>query len=149
MFRFVFAAIFFTLALGGRPPPLKECRSTVGHVVNATVTGCQFRNEKYILTDRANAGIKIYFVANKQVLNFKAVAKVNIGGVLVPYPIPNSDGCSNLKCPLQKGGPYFYQYTLALPKDLRLPKIQINVHMELQDQNNDAIACVIIPVQIH
>lgn len=122
--------------------------SKVGHVINATVTGCQFKNGKYILKNGVKAGIKIYFWTSKllffkfrisnifliitdyenfvdeQVQDFKAVVEANLGGTELPYPLPNSDGCSNIKCPLQKGGPYLYQYTLALPKYFQLPKVQ-------------------------
>ncbi|CAO1419541.1 unnamed protein product [Diamesa hyperborea] len=129
-----------------------DCGSVTGSFSKISVTNCSStEGKRCILTRNSNATIQIDFSLNNdvEVTEVKAVCHGIIMGMAVPFPLPNSDGCSgcNLVCPLKKGENYEYSTTLPVLKVY--PQATVDVKWELKDNNNNVIICVLIPAKIH
>ncbi|CAG0885596.1 unnamed protein product [Darwinula stevensoni] len=65
-----------------------------------------------------------------------------IGGIPVPFHLPNADPCkdSGIKCPLKKKSTYIYSATLpVLPI---YPKIKVDVKWELKSSTGKDFFCI-------
>ncbi|XP_051153498.1 NPC intracellular cholesterol transporter 2 homolog a-like [Leptopilina boulardi] len=148
MNRILLVNFLFTFALGvlADSPKLQTCKSTIGHVEKAIVTGSQFKNGKYILKHGTEVGIEVTFNTEKKVNDLKASAEITLNGMNLPTKLPNLNGCKVLKCPLNKGGPYVYKINMPVSKFY--PKIETTSKLRLKNEKNKVIACVIVPIKV-
>ena len=84
--------------------------------------GCE-KESRCQLKKGTNATVSVTFTPNIKVTSLKAKVYGELGPIDVPFPIPNSDGCSgsNLTCPLNQGKQYTYSSTLFV--DPKYPSV--------------------------
>ncbi|KAG8176971.1 hypothetical protein JTE90_029420 [Oedothorax gibbosus] len=77
-----------------------------------------------------------------------AVVHGVIGGMPLPFPVPNPDGCKfgGLTCPLENGKTYTYTHNLFIRSSY--PPLGVKVRWELQDEAGKDIVCIEIPCHI-
>ena len=94
--------------------------------------------------------LSVIFTSTNAAKSLKVIAEgtvVLIFGMTktIAIPVPNPDACqasskSSLICPLEKGAQY--TYTIDIPVDSRLPKIDVSVKLQLVDENDNAVFCI-------
>nr|WOA03676.1 NPC intracellular cholesterol transporter 2-like protein [Pardosa astrigera] len=124
-----------------------DCGSKSGRIIDVRLTGCEDsdvcelkRGETYTyglsfesLTDSENVKAHVYGI---------------VGGVTMPYPLPNPNACEteDIECPIENGKVYDFENTFDVRTSY--PAMRLDVKWELKDDNNENIVCGIIPVQI-
>ncbi|XP_028920343.1 NPC intracellular cholesterol transporter 2 [Ornithorhynchus anatinus] len=142
-------AVLLVLALAAaalaEPLRYKDCGSTVGTVMEVNVSPCPtqpcqlHRGESY--------SVNVTFTSDTQSQNSTALVHGLVLGVLVPFPIPEPDGCkSGIACPIEKSKTY--SYLNKLPVKSEYPSIKLVVQWELADDKKNRLFCWQIPVQI-
>lgn len=111
------------------------------------VTGCEQPSQPCTFHKGRMATIALPFTPTSQISTVKAEVHGIIGGVPIPFPLQNSDGCRNsgLTCPLVAGEQYTYQASLPVRKIY--PSIGLKVKWELKDGSN-SLVCIMIDVKL-
>ncbi|CAH0559902.1 unnamed protein product [Brassicogethes aeneus] len=125
----------------------EEGKSRIGEVIDVEVSGCQ--NTKYCPLIRGrNATITITFKANEDSDELKSVVHGEVLSVLVPFSLPNGNGCSEsgVTCPVKSG--QTYKYSTSLPVLSEYPKMKLRVKWQLQNKESSDFVCVFIFAQI-
>ncbi|XP_043284044.1 NPC intracellular cholesterol transporter 2 homolog a [Venturia canescens] len=128
---------------------ISDCGSQVGAFKSVSVSDCDLEKQPHCILKRgANATITIIFDVDDDVTQVESVVHGVLGGVPVPFNIPNPDACKDgLPCPLSKpGGSYTYVNTLFVKKSY--PPLSLRVRWELRNQNDTDIVCAEIPAKI-
>ncbi|XP_002741349.1 NPC intracellular cholesterol transporter 2-like [Saccoglossus kowalevskii] len=124
----------------------KDCGSVMGSIQSVEVSPCS--SEPCVFKKSSNVTITIHFTAKEAVT--KATSSVHgiIGGVPIPFPLPQPDACkdSGLKCPLVSGQAYDFQQQLEVKSSY--PSLKLVVEWEIKDQANKDIVCIEVPAQI-
>nr|QAX87810.1 NPC2-1 [Pardosa pseudoannulata] len=124
-----------------------DCGSKKGKVVDVLLSGCE-DSDVCELKRGETYSYGLTFESLTDSKSLKAVVHGVIGGISMPYPIPNSNACegSNVECPLESGNTYMYGNEIEIRKSY--PSVRADVKWELRDENNENVVCVLIPVQI-
>ncbi|XP_032798050.1 NPC intracellular cholesterol transporter 2 homolog a [Daphnia magna] len=141
-FLFLVSTVFTTHAL-----IYKDCGSVSGKIRSVAVSGCENSNI-CILKSGQNANLTVVFTSLEDTDKTKASVHGIIGGVPLPFPLPQTDACQNsgLDCPLSNGKNY--TYTATIPISTAYPKIKVLVKWELQEAHGKDLFCVEIPSAI-
>lgn len=125
----------------------KDCGSLYGKVRSVAVAGCENSNP-CILRSGQSAALTVEFTSLEDTAKAKASVHGIIGGVPLPFPLPQSDACQNsgLSCPLQNANNY--TYTATIPISSSYPKIKVLVKWELQEASGKDLFCIEIPSAI-
>merc|ERR1712168_101752 len=92
-------------------------------------------------------GVAVTFKSNTDTKTSKAVVHGVLGGIPLPFPIPNDDGCkSNVHCPITNGATNVYENGISIQS--AYPKVQVIVRWELKDEQGNDLFCFSIPAQI-
>ncbi|GIY35915.1 NPC intracellular cholesterol transporter 2 [Caerostris extrusa] len=145
----MFSTVILSVILFSQAWALKytDCGSKTGKIINVQVTGCENsdvcefkRGEKYTYD--------VTFESLTESEKLRTVIYGIVGGVLLPFPVPNPDACeqSDIECPLQNGQTYNYAYDIEVRKSY--PALQADVKWELKDDKNQDVVCVQLPVKI-
>lgn len=139
-------SVCLIIHLSAANTPYKTCGNPSAKVLDVTVVGCN--SPPCALKKGTNASFSLTFEAGKAYTAANADVHGIIGGIPLPFQIPNPDGCHNcnLVCPLESGKTYVYKNTI--PVSTSYPKLQLIVKWELLDQNGDDIVCIELPAQI-
>lgn len=78
-------------------------------------------------------------VANQDTKKVHIKIMANVGGLQIPIPGVEENGCNHIKCPLTKGEKATFTYSLNIPK--LIPNIKAHVIAELIGDNG-LLACV-------
>ncbi|XP_078589714.1 NPC intracellular cholesterol transporter 2-like isoform X2 [Branchiostoma floridae x Branchiostoma japonicum] len=144
---FLAFCVGISVIFGSPVPVYKDCGSKAGAKINSIdITPCA--TEPCPLVKGRNVSVILGFTTNKQITKASAIVHAILGGVRVPYPLQNPDGCkdSGLKCPLAAGGTYNYTSSLLVSKTY--PSIKLVVEWEIKDQDGDVIWCFQVPAQV-
>ncbi|XP_038621892.1 NPC intracellular cholesterol transporter 2 [Tachyglossus aculeatus] len=129
----------------GEPLRFKDCGSTVGTVMEVNVSPCP--TQPCQLHKGESYSVNVTFTSDTQSQNSTAVVHGLVFGVLVPFPIPEPDGCrSGIRCPIERSKTY--SYLNKLPVKTEYPSIKLVVQWELEDDKGGRLFCWQIPVQI-
>lgn len=127
-----------------------NCGSTIGQFSSVSVSGCDDSKQACDLIRGTNATISIQFTVDKSIEKVTTVVHALVMDVLVPFPMPHSEACTNpesgITCPLKQGVTYNYHATL--PVETKYPRLSVTVKWELQNENKEDIVCVYIPAKI-
>nr|QBQ04002.1 MD2 domain protein general type [Hemigrapsus sanguineus] len=117
------------------------------NTANIIVTGCDQPSQPCIFRKGTMATIKLPFTPTSQISAVKAEVHGILGGVPIPFPLPNSNACnmSGLNCPLVAGEQYTYQASLPIKRIY--PSIGLEVKWELKDGDN-SLVCIMIDVKL-
>ena len=88
---------------------------STGHneVLKVEVNDCD--GEVCVLHKSKPLNMKSTFVSNQDTAKLELKVTANIGGLELPVPGIDSDGCKVVKCPLKKGETYTTSYSQMLP----------------------------------
>jgi Niemann-Pick C2 protein len=144
--------------------PYKDCGSELGTIQAFDVTGCTTAPCKFSkgttytmnLTIKASApsksaSVRIYGRRREhapKLRYFLSLRSGVIGGVPIPFPLPNPDACQlGMKCPISQNDVNLA--SLSLPVLASYPTLSLYVKIELKadDQNQD-YACILFPASI-
>lgn len=124
-----------------------DCGSSTGQVSSVEVSGCPDGQDECTLKRGSQPTIEIKFSAKGETKSLKAVVHGVIGGVPIPFPVPQSDACkSGVTCPVQSGENYTYNNKFNVRNSY--PPVAVTVKYELKDDNQSDMACVEIPCKI-
>ncbi|XP_049841780.1 NPC intracellular cholesterol transporter 2 homolog a-like [Schistocerca gregaria] len=139
---------FLAFCLSSVTADVQFCDSDVGSCVNVTVSGCAASAAECDLKRGTNVGITISFSVSEDTSDVKAIVHGILGGIPIPFHIPNPDACQNcgLTCPLHKGGTYTYFEKLPIKRTY--PQVSVEVKWQLEDSNGKVICCALIPSRI-
>ncbi|KAF6214216.1 hypothetical protein GE061_008955 [Apolygus lucorum] len=126
----------------------EDCGSLHGEFSSLKLTDCDpSEMDECPLKRGKNVTIDLTFTTKEEVT---AVSVEVHGKIVVPIPfiLPNPDGCkdSGLTCPLANNTQH--TYTLTLPIKNIYPRINVNIKLELKDQKQEDVICVLIPARI-
>jgi len=82
--------------------------------------------------------LHVDFVANQNTDKVAFKFTANIGGIEIPVPGVDSNGCNGLTCPLVKGEHYSFRFHMVVPK--LLPNLQTVVGTQLVGDHG-VLAC--------
>ncbi|KAK2102692.1 Phosphatidylglycerol/phosphatidylinositol transfer protein [Saguinus oedipus] len=140
-----FLLLVFYAAAQAEPVHFLDCGSVDGVIKEVNVSPCP--TQPCQLSKGQSYSVNVTFTSNIQSKSSKAVVHGILMGVLVPFPIPEPDGCkSGINCPIQKDKTY--SYLNKLPVKSEYPSIKLVVEWQLQDDANRSLFCWRIPVQI-
>nr|CAH0105247.1 unnamed protein product [Daphnia galeata] len=139
--------VLASFVLATRALIFKDCGSVYGKVRSVAVTGCDTSNT-CILKSGTNLNLTVVFTSLEDTEKTKATVHGIIGGVPLPFPLPQADACENsgLICPLSNG--QNYTYTATIPISPAYPKIKVLVKWELQEAHGKDLFCIEIPSAI-
>jgi len=126
----------------------RDCGSHEGKALQVSVSPC--REQPCILIKDTNTTIDIIFTTSKDIKT--VIVKLNgvIGGIPLPFPIPDPHACTNptsqLKCPLKAG--IKQHFHLQMPVKEEYPSLKLEAELYLMDEKENTIICVEIPLQI-
>lgn len=124
----------------------KKCPSTEGSVKEVLIPGCS--TAPCQLKRGQNTTFIVDFITEGVIVkDAKAVVHGVVGGVPIPFPPPQVDGCQKcgISCPLKKKTSYSYKTVLFVKKSY--PSLKVVVKWELKDSETNAdIFCVEVPV---
>ncbi|CAH1393842.1 unnamed protein product [Nezara viridula] len=146
-----YPVILFTAALipFGTCFKFIDCGSQLGQFTNIAVTNCDPTTSAYCKLKRGtNVTLTVKFTPNQDITEVKAVVHGILGGVPIPFNLPNPDGCkeSGIQCPLVKNENY--SYISELPVLNVYPKVKLQVKWELQTEEKEDIVCFELPAKI-
>lgn len=144
MYSFCVIALVLGCALA-TPVKFKDCGSKTGSIKTVDVSGC----DKFPCKLKRGTEVLVQVDFNSAVDTKKLTAVVHgkIGGIPLPFPLPNADGCkSNIKCPVTKGTENLYK--AKIPVSSHYPKVQVVVEWELKDDQSNDVFCFLIPAVI-
>uniref|UniRef100_F7HKC6 NPC intracellular cholesterol transporter 2 n=1 Tax=Callithrix jacchus TaxID=9483 RepID=F7HKC6_CALJA len=140
-----FLLLVFSAAAQAEPVHFLDCGSVDGVIKEVNVSPCPTLPCQ--LSKGQSYSVNVTFTSNTQSKSSKAVVHGILMGVVVPFPIPEPDGCkSGINCPIQKDKTY--SYLNKLPVKSEYPSIKLVVEWQLQDDANQSLFCWRIPVQI-
>ncbi|XP_012278741.1 protein NPC2 homolog [Orussus abietinus] len=150
MLRIVIVAVLCCASVQITAFEFADCGSKLGRFTEVSVSGCETSQSVCVLKRGTNATIEIQFIVDQDIKDVRAVVFGVILDVPVPFPIPNSDACSDtnsgLTCPLAKGGEY--RYKTSLPVSKKYPTVRVNIKWELLNEANEKIVCVLFPAAL-
>ncbi|KFM63621.1 Protein NPC2-like protein, partial [Stegodyphus mimosarum] len=113
-----------------------DCGSKTGKIIDVHMTGCE-ETDVCELKRGETYTYRVTFDSLTNTENVKTVVHGIIGGVSMPFPLPNPDACDygNLDCPLENGKSYTYLKEFQVRNNY--PLVQADVKYELQDDNED------------
>ncbi|XP_042884829.1 NPC intracellular cholesterol transporter 2-like [Penaeus japonicus] len=143
-------ALFFVLGLLSVASAtfFQDCGS-VGADVELLIEGC---NVPPCILQRGNTyPFEILFTSSKSSSELRIDAYASIGGVLVPWPGLDTDGCKQLQatgtpCPLDEGDRVLWHMDVYVLHEF--PAIATVATFKLLDSQGDSQACVVVPVQL-
>lgn len=145
MIRIIFAVLLISFVTGDNSP-IQKCESPGGKVINTTIRNSKLSGGTYLLKRNTIVGIGIEFEAFNAAKTVTAEVIGRVLGLPLPFPLPDANGCTSLKCPLQEGGPYNYSNNLKVLQ--QYPLVLVDVVWKLKDENNNVLACIQIPAKI-
>ncbi|XP_013776633.1 protein NPC2 homolog [Limulus polyphemus] len=146
---FVSLLVAFILSLTKAATSTKytDCGSVSGKIQSLVVSGCD-SGDRCILKSGSTVSLNVSF--NSLTDSNKVITVIHgvIGGVPLPFPVPNPNACqsSGLQCPVKNGKLYDFSYSLEVKKSY--PKLDVDVKWELQDDNGKDIICATVPAKI-
>ncbi|XP_014291239.1 NPC intracellular cholesterol transporter 2 homolog a [Halyomorpha halys] len=126
-----------------------DCGSKFGQFTDIAVTDCDPPNTAYCKLNRGtNATLTVKFTPNEDITEVTAVVHGILGGVPIPFNLPNPNCCkeSGLQCPLEKNQQYTYVATLPVLGSY--PRVKVTVKWELQTNDKKDIICFELPAKI-
>ncbi|XP_043461598.1 NPC intracellular cholesterol transporter 2 homolog a-like [Leptopilina heterotoma] len=145
MIRILFVVLLISFVSGDNSI-IQKCDSPGGNVVNTTIKNSRISGGRYLLKRNTKAGIGIEFEIFDEAKTVTAEVAGVVLSIPIPFILPNANGCTSLKCPLQKGGPYKYYNVLDVLQ--AYPMLTVDVIWKLKDENQKVLACIIIPARI-
>ncbi|XP_049624207.1 NPC intracellular cholesterol transporter 2-like [Suncus etruscus] len=135
----------FTCALT-EPVKYEDCGNPeIGVLKELYVTPCP--KEPCILKKGQTYLVNVTFVSNTNSQSSIAEANGIPLNVLIPFYIPEPDGCkSGITCPIKKG--HTYSYISELPVMRVYPSMWMDMEWKLLNDENQDLFCWIIPVRI-
>nr|XP_027216991.1 NPC intracellular cholesterol transporter 2-like [Penaeus vannamei] len=144
------AALFFVLCLASAASAtiFQDCGSSATDV-DFLVEGCDL--PPCVLKRGETYPFEIFFTASRTSAELQIDAHASIGGIPVPWPGLDTDGCKELEgtetpCPFQEGDRVLWRMEVYVLKDF--PAIETVVTFKLLDSLGDPQACVVVPVQL-
>ncbi|XP_071529393.1 NPC intracellular cholesterol transporter 2-like [Panulirus ornatus] len=121
----------------------QDCGS-VGSNVEVNVEGCDV--PPCILERGQTIDVNIKFTASRSSQTLTVDAGANIGGIQVPWPGVDTNGCLYTACPFAAGS----RVDWTMPVDIlrEYPAISTIVTFRLVDGNGDFQACAVLPATI-
>ncbi|XP_071972957.1 NPC intracellular cholesterol transporter 2 [Engystomops pustulosus] len=140
------AVLLFVPVVLCEPLIYKECgSSTTGKLISVDVCPCP--QQPCPLVKGRTYIINVTFTSEEDTPSCNAVVHGKIGGIPIPFPLPEADGCkSGISCPLKNG--VTYTYLTKMDINPQYPNIKLVVEWELRDANNKDLFCWLIPVEI-
>ncbi|KAG8448933.1 hypothetical protein GDO86_015848 [Hymenochirus boettgeri] len=127
------------------PLNYKDCGSDHGKIIQVDVSPCP--KQPCPLVRGGTYTVNATFISSVDTTKTTAVVHGILGGVPIPFSIPEPDGCkSGISCPLKTG--QTYSYLTKLPIKTIYPCISLVVEWKLEDDENKNIFCWHIPVKI-
>ncbi|XP_022048947.1 NPC intracellular cholesterol transporter 2 [Acanthochromis polyacanthus] len=127
------------------PVKYADCGSAAGTVTIVDINPCP--SQPCQLHKGQSYSVNVTFNSGVESQSSTAVVHGIIGGLPIPFAIPNADGCkSGIQCPIQKQQIYHYETELPVKSDY--PSIKVVVQWELRDDNKKDLFCIRFPVQI-
>ncbi|CAL1538541.1 unnamed protein product [Lymnaea stagnalis] len=123
--------------------PVKDCGSKLGTTTQVDITPCP--SIPCPFKRNTNVSVTINFNANYAITSAQTSVHGDIAGVLVPFPIPDSDACHFMTCPISQGSSAVYKNAIFVQQ--AYPKITLIVKWELLSGSDD-ITCFTVPVTI-
>ncbi|XP_054709507.1 NPC intracellular cholesterol transporter 2-like [Uloborus diversus] len=124
-----------------------DCGSKTGKIKEVYLSGCE-DSDVCELKRGETYTYKLSFESMTESESLKAVVHGVVGGVSMPYPIPNSDACEEegVDCPIESGKTYSYGNEIEVRQSY--PSVRADVKWQLKDASNKDVVCVLIPVKI-
>ncbi|PAA85750.1 hypothetical protein BOX15_Mlig024849g1 [Macrostomum lignano] len=138
-------ACTFCLAVSDKVK-FKDCGSTAGKIVSVDINPCPKMPCEF--KRGTKVGASITFQSSEASTAVKSVVHGILGGIPVPFPLPDSNACNTMspKCPLATGSQYVYTNQLEVLQSY--PSLAVLVKWELIDPNSKDLVCFEIPVRI-
>ncbi|KAK2707540.1 NPC intracellular cholesterol transporter 2 homolog a-like [Artemia franciscana] len=145
MTTYLFSFLTIGFALG--QTLYKDCGSINGKVRSVNVEGCS-SGPICILKSGTNVTLNVEFEALTDTNKLTSVVHGIIGGIPLPFLLPNDNGCisSGIKCPVVNEETYHYESDLEILQIY--PKIRVIVKWELKDETGKDMFCILIPAAI-
>ncbi|XP_037772516.1 NPC intracellular cholesterol transporter 2-like [Penaeus monodon] len=144
------AALFLALCLVSVASAtiFQDCGS-LGADVDLRVEGCDV--PPCVLKRGETYPFEILFTASRSSSELRIDAYASIGGLPVPWPGLDTDGCQQLQgtetpCPIAEGDQVLWHMEVYVLKDF--PAIATVATFKLLDSHGDPQACVVVPVQL-
>jgi len=130
------------------PVTYKTCPAAKGVVSGVDVAPCD-NPARCSLKRGTTPAVSVNFTPNEDITKLTAIVSgILPGGIEVPFPLDNPDGCKNsgVTCPVKSGTAVGYKNAIYI--DQSYPTYAVTVRWRLVDQNNQNVVCVLVPVQI-
>jgi Niemann-Pick C2 protein len=114
---------------------------------NIKITGCSSTSSHCIFLKNHTAQLSIPFAPKQEVTSLTAEVAGIIGGIPLPFPLPNPDACGqSLTCPIAPNTSV--TYFEGLPVKSLYPSISLTMRWKLLNQNGGPEVCILVPVKL-
>lgn len=139
---------FYGVVTEAMPVHFENCTNDPLHISAITVDVTPCSKEPCVFKKGTNVTCTISFTPTELVSNGTLKVYGILGGVPIPFPLPNPNACSDhgLTCPLKSEVPV--ELTITLPVKSEYPSVTVVAKFELKDQDSNDVFCFEIPVVI-
>ena len=139
---------FYGVVTEAMPVHFENCTNDPLHISAITVDVTPCSKEPCVFKKGTNVTCTISFTPTELVSNGTLKVYGILGGVPIPFPLPNPNACSDhgLTCPLKSEVPV--ELTITLPVKSEYPSVTVVAEFELEDQDSNNVFCFKIPVKI-
>jgi len=127
-------------------PNFKNCDPKNQNVQSVTVNGVTA--VPAVLKKGTDALLTVVFTSKVASKTSTSVCHGVIAGIPVPFPLKNTNGCTEMQpaCPIQSGDSYTYSTKLSVLKNY--PSLRLVVKWEEKGDAGEDIFCIMIPAVI-
>ncbi|KAK4876502.1 hypothetical protein RN001_009008 [Aquatica leii] len=149
MIKYIFLCITFFVSNSYCQLPIKQCANGENKPTYLDVVNC--KEMPCTVVTGTTAVMYMNFTAPELIDTLQAKILANVGGLNVPYPLPQPDACkalSNTHCPLEVNEPA--QYKLEMPILSIFPEIGVtlSLYLEANGVKDNKVVCCIIDIQV-
>ena len=139
---------FYGVVTEATPVDFQYCEDVTQHVSALTVDITPCPNQPCVFNKGTNVTCTISFTPTELVSTGTLKVYGILAGVKIPFPLPNSNACSDhgLTCPLKSGAPV--ELTITLPIKTEYPSVTVKAEFSLEDQDEKDVFCFDIVVEI-
>ena len=128
-----------------RATPWKDCGSTNIVINNVVLEGCS--GSPCVLVKGTNETVTITFTPKEAFTDLTNKLYGLIGGVPVPFPLPQADACKlGVTCPMAAGTEYVEAVVLYI--ESAWPDIQVIGEWKINDPSGTTVGCFEVPLKL-
>ncbi|XP_043930561.1 NPC intracellular cholesterol transporter 2 [Protopterus annectens] len=118
--------------------PYKDCGSKTGVISDVEISSCT--SFPCVLRKGETYAINVTFSSKVESQKCNAIVHGIIGGLPIPFPIPEPDGCkSGISCPVKSGNNYNYLTKMVVKSEY--PSLKLVVKWELKSDDSEDLFC--------